>query len=121
MGEFFSGKKKIWDGMDMVPDRRRQTRRQHPRFHVNFEAELQCANVSYQCTMVDISQMGCRVITEKPIQNASRDVIVKFIAPKQLDHIYVKGKIRLKNQTEQGFSLGISFEKKILNLEDLMG
>ena len=120
MGEFFSGKKKVWDGMDMVPDRRSQNRRQHPRFQVNLETELQIADVSYQCTMVDISQKGCRVITEKPIQTAARDVIVKFIAPRQLDPMFVKGKIRLKNQTDKGFSLGIAFEKMILDLEDLM-
>ena len=121
MGEFFSGNKKIWDGMDMVPDRRRETRRQHPRFHVNLEAELQCGEASYQCTMVDISQKGCRVITEKPIHNTTRNTIIKFIPPKQLDTMFVKGIIRLKNQTEEGFSIGISFEKIILNLEDLMG
>jgi hypothetical protein len=70
--------------------------------------------------MVDLSKMGCRVTTEKPIQNKINDVIVKFRPPRQLDPVQIKGKIRMKNQTEKGFSIGISFNRIIPNLEDFM-
>jgi len=121
MGEFFSGTKKVWNGMDMVPDRRKQTRRQHPRFQVNLDTVVQIDNVSYQCTMLDISKTGCRVMSEKPIQNVSREVIVKFMAPKQLDYTFATGKIKWIHLAEKSCLIGIAFGKSIPNFEDLMG
>ncbi len=121
MGEMFSGTKKVLNGLDMVPDRRRQNQRQHPRFQVNFDTELQFENVSYQCTMVDISQKGCRIMSEKPIPNITEEVIVKFIVPKQLDSVFAKGKIKWKNQIEEGFFILIEFGRPIPNFDDLIG
>lgn len=121
MGDFFSGTKKVWNGMDMVPDRRKQTRRQHPRFQVNFDTVLQIDNVIYQCTMLDISQKGCRVMSEEPIQNVTKEVIDKFMVPERLDPVYAAGKIKWINLAGKGFFIGIAFRKPISDFDDLMG
>ncbi len=120
MSKSLRSKKKVWVKMDLVPDRRERPRRQHQRYRVNYDSELQSDNICYQCTMVDISKKGCRVITDQPIQNVTDEVIVKFIVPRQLDPIYAKGKIKWKGSAEKEFPVGIEFEKPLSNFDDLI-
>jgi len=121
MGELFSGTKKVWSGMNMVSDRRKQTRRRHPRFQENLDTVVQINNISYQYTTLDISKTGCRVMSEKPIKNAGREVIVKLIIPKQLDPTFATGKIKWINHAEKGCFIGIEFGRPIPDFDDFIG
>ena len=121
MGEFFGGSKKVWNGLDMVPDRRKQNRRRELRFQVNFDTVLQIKNVFYQCIMLDISQKGCRIKSERRIEGVHREVIVKFLVPKMLEHTFAKGKIKWIHNRENSCFVGIKFVKPIPNFDDLVG
>jgi len=120
MSEILSGSKKVWNGLDMIPDRRKHTRRRYPRLQVKFDTVLQFEKTFCQCTMVDISQKGCQLIIEKQIQGMTEHVIIKFMVPGQLDPIFTRGRIRWKGKTEKGYLIGIEFEKLIPNLNDLL-
>ncbi len=111
MSEYFSGDKKILNNIETVPDRRGGSRRLHQRFHVNIDTILECGNVLYKATILDISQKGCRVVTDNAIRNASKQVTLKYIVPGELDTRTVMGKLKWTEQKENGFVLGIEFEK----------
>jgi len=111
MSEYFSGDKKILDKIETVPDSRGGSRRQHQRFHVNLDTILECGNKLYKGTIINISKKGCSVITDKPIHTANNQVILKYIAPGELDTRNVRGNIKWFNKKENGFLYSIEFEK----------
>jgi hypothetical protein len=111
MSEYFSGDKKILNNIESVPDRRGGSRRLHQRFHVNIDIILECGNIVYKGTLVDISKKGCRVLTDSAIRTASNQLILKYIFPGELDTRIVKGKIKWMEQKESSFLFGIEFEK----------
>jgi hypothetical protein len=111
MRECCSGDKKILHNTETVPDRRGGSRRLHQRFHVNIDTILECGNILYKGTILDISKKGCRVATDSAIRNASNQLSLKYIFPGELDTRIVRGKIMWMEQTGNSFILGIEFEK----------
>jgi len=111
MSAYFSGDTKILDKINTVPDRRSGNRRLHQRFHVNLDAILECGDTLYKGTIINISKKGCRVITDHPIHAATNQVLLKYIAPGELDTRNVRGNIKWFNKKENGFLYGIEFEK----------
>ena len=111
MSEYFSSDKKILDNIDIVPDQRGGSRRLHQRFHVNIDTILECGNILYKSTILDISKKGCRLITDNAIRTASNQVTLKYIIPGELDTRNVRGKIKWMDQKENSFLIGIEFEK----------
>ncbi len=111
MSEYFSGDKKILDKIDKAPDNRGGSRRQHQRFHVNLDTVLECGNKLYKGSIINISKKGCRIITDNPIATATKHVILKYIAPGELDTRNVRGHVRWSNKKENRFLYSIEFEK----------
>jgi hypothetical protein len=111
MSEYFSGDKKILDNIGSVPDRRGGSRRLHQRFHVNIDTILECGNILYKGTIVDVSKKGCRVVSANPIRTATNQVTLKYIFPGELDTRIVRGKIKWIDQKENSVLIGIEFER----------
>ena len=115
MSEYFSGEKKIWNGTELVPDRRQGTRRRYTRFQVNLDGLLECENVFYKCTIVDLSIKGCRVMTGDAIHLESKHIILKFTMQGELDTTIVKGRVKWAIQEKGKYFLGINFDKELPN------
>jgi len=111
MSEYFSGDKKILENIETVPNNRGKSRRLDPRFYVNIDTMLECGNVFYKGTIVNISKKGCCVITDTPIPKSTNQVSLKYIFPGELDTRNVRGKIKWTDQKENSFLIGIEFEK----------
>jgi len=111
MSEYFSGDKKILDNIDSVPDRRGGSRRLHQRYHVSIETILECGNILYEGTIVEISKKGCRVVSANPVRTATNLVTLKYIFPGELDTRIVRGKIKWTDQKENSVLIGIEFER----------
>ena len=92
MREYFSGDKKIVDNIDTVPDRRGGSRRLHQGFHVSIDTVLECGNILYKGTIVDVSKKGCRVFAANPIRTASNQVTLKYIFPGRAGYQNRQGK-----------------------------
>jgi hypothetical protein len=111
MSACFSGDKSIFKNIEAVPNRRGVERRLHPRFYVNITTQLECGNILYKGTIVNISKKGCRVITDSPIHKATNQVALKFILPGESGTRNIKGMIKWTGRTENSFLIGIEFEK----------
>jgi len=111
MREHFSGDKKIVDHIDTVPDQRGGSGRLHQGFHVSIDTILECGNILYKGTILDISKKGCHFITDNAIRTASNQVTLKYIFSGELDTRIVRGKIIWMEQKENSFLIGIEFEK----------
>ena len=111
MGGYLSGDKGLLKIIEAVPDRKGIERRLHPRFYVNIPTHLECGNISYKGTIVNISKKGCRVITDSPIRSVTIQVILKYSFPGEPGTRNVKGMIRWMGKTENSFLIGIEFEK----------
>jgi hypothetical protein len=83
----------------------------HQRCHVNIDTILECGNILYKGTILDISKKGCRVETDNTIRNASNQLTLKYIFPGELVTRIVGGKMKWMEQKENSFILGIEFEK----------
>jgi hypothetical protein len=111
MSDYRGGEKKTVDDIDTVLDLRGGSRRLHQRLHVNIDTILECGNILYKGTVVDVSKKGCSVISDTPIRTASNQVTLTYIFPGELDTRIVRGKIKWMGQKENSFILGIEFEK----------
>lgn len=111
MSEYFSGDKKILDNIETAPDRKGGSRRLHQRFHVNLDAILECGNKLSKGTIINISKKGCRVITDNPLHTETRHVILKYIAPGELDTSNVRGLVKCYSKKENRFIYSFEFEK----------
>jgi len=111
MSECFSRDNKILNNIDSVPDRREGSRLLHQRFHVNIDTILECGNILYKGTIVDVSKKGCRVVSANPIRTATNQVTLKYIFPGERDPRIVRGKIKWIDQKENSVLMGIEFER----------
>jgi hypothetical protein len=111
MSEYFSGDTKILDKIDTVPNRRGGNRRLHQRFHVNLETILECGNKLYKGIIINISKKGCRVITNDPLDAATKQVILKYIPQGELDTRHVRGRVKWHSKMENRFLYSIELEK----------
>jgi hypothetical protein len=111
MSEYFSGSTRILKNIETVPDRRMGSRRLYQRFHIKIDTLVECGNILYKGTIIDISKKGCRIITDNAIGMAVNQVTIKYVFPGELDTRHVRGKIKWMNQKENSFLIGIEFEK----------
>lgn len=111
MSEYFSGDTRILKSIETVPDSRGGSRRLHQRFHVNIDTIVECGNIVYRGTIVDIGKKGCRVITDKAIPKATNLITLRYIFTGELDTRIVRGTIKWAEQKENRFHIGIEFEK----------
>ncbi|GEM_PF-2834068 len=111
MSEYFSGDKKILDKIETAPDRRGGSRRRHQRFHVNLDAMLECGNILYKGIIINISKKGCRIITDNQIFGITNPVLLKYIAPGELETRNVRGMVKWQSKMENRFLYSIEFEK----------
>jgi hypothetical protein len=111
MSEYVGGDIKPEDPLDIVPDRRVGSRRLHQRFHVHIDTILECGNILYKGTILDISRKGCRIITGNALRTAANHVTLQYIFPGEADTRNARGRITWVKQHETGFILGIEFEK----------
>ena len=112
MSAYLSDDPGVLKHREAVPNRRGAERRLHPRFYVNISAQLECGNISYKGTIVNISRKGCRVITDGPIRTATSQVTLKYAFPGEPGTRNVKGMIKWTGKTENSFLIGIEFERQ---------
>ena len=97
--------------IETVPNRKGAERRLHQRFYVNVTTQLECGNIAYKGTIVNLSRKGCCVIINSPIRTVTNIIILKYSFPGEPGTRNVKGMIRWMGKTENSYLVGIEFEK----------